>query len=65
MVNLLASYWFAWDLIFQAEKVIAELNKTFPDDGLLPIYISPDRGIGSYSTITFGAMGDRYWSLKT
>jgi hypothetical protein len=65
MVNLLASYWFAWDLIFQAEKVIAELNKTFPVDDLLPIYISPDRGIGSYSTITFGAMGDRYWSLKT
>ena len=46
--------------MFQAENVIAVLNKTFPDDGLLPIYISPDRGTGSYSTITFGAMGDRY-----
>ncbi|KAL9402978.1 hypothetical protein Peur_006827 [Populus x canadensis] len=45
----------------KAENVIAELNKTFPDDGLLPIYISPDRGIGSYSTITFGAMGDSFY----
>lgn len=46
--------------MFQAEKVILELNKTFPDDGLLPIYINPDKGTGSYSTITFGVMGDRY-----
>ncbi|CAN0880422.1 Mannosyl-oligosaccharide 1,2-alpha-mannosidase MNS1 [Linum grandiflorum] len=42
----------------KAEKVILELNKTFPADGLLPIYISPDTGIASSSTITFGAMGD-------
>ncbi|KAJ6358223.1 hypothetical protein OIU78_005953 [Salix suchowensis] len=51
------------DLKYQlkAENVIAELNKTFPDDGLLPIYISSDRGIGSYSTITFGAMGDSFY----
>ena len=42
------------------EKVIVALNKTFPADGLLPIYINPDSGTGSYSTITFGAMGDRY-----
>ncbi|CAI0410087.1 unnamed protein product [Linum tenue] len=44
----------------KAERVILELNKTFPADGLLPIYISPDTGTGSISTITFGAMGDRY-----
>ncbi|KAM7259841.1 hypothetical protein ACFE04_015582 [Oxalis oulophora] len=43
----------------KVEKVILELNKTFPADGLLPIYISPDRGPGTYGTITFGAMGDR------
>ncbi|CAN0839919.1 Mannosyl-oligosaccharide 1,2-alpha-mannosidase MNS1 [Linum grandiflorum] len=43
----------------KAEKVILELNKTFPADGLLPIYISPDTGAGAISTITFGAMGDR------
>ncbi|KAL7183800.1 hypothetical protein ACSBR2_026051 [Camellia fascicularis] len=40
------------------ENVIAQLNKTFPADGLLPIYINPHRGTQSYSTITFGAMGD-------
>ncbi|KAG8657628.1 mannosyl-oligosaccharide 1,2-alpha-mannosidase MNS1 isoform X2 [Manihot esculenta] len=45
----------------KAEKVILELNKTFPDDGLLPIYINPDKGTGSYSTITFGAMGDSFY----
>ncbi|KAJ6727564.1 MANNOSYL-OLIGOSACCHARIDE ALPHA-12-MANNOSIDASE-RELATED [Salix purpurea] len=45
----------------KVENVIAVLNKTFPDDGLLPIYISPDRGTGSYSTITFGAMGDSFY----
>lgn len=45
--------------LFQVENVILELNKTFPDDGLLPIYINPHKGTSSYSTITFGAMGDR------
>ncbi|CAN0880435.1 Mannosyl-oligosaccharide 1,2-alpha-mannosidase MNS1 [Linum grandiflorum] len=45
----------------KAEKVILELNKTFPADGLLPIYISPDTGIASSSTITFGAMGDSFY----
>ena len=38
--------------------MIAVFNKTFPDDGLLPIYIDPGSGRGR-STITFGAMGDR------
>ncbi|CAL1386776.1 unnamed protein product [Linum trigynum] len=45
----------------KAERVILELNKTFPADGLLPIYISPDSGTGSSSTITFGAMGDSFY----
>ncbi|KAJ8760005.1 hypothetical protein K2173_010861 [Erythroxylum novogranatense] len=44
-----------------AEKVIEVLNKTFPDDGLLPIYVNPRSGTGSYSTITFGAMGDSFY----
>ncbi|XP_031247267.1 mannosyl-oligosaccharide 1,2-alpha-mannosidase MNS1-like [Pistacia vera] len=45
----------------KAERVIEELNKTFPADGLLPIYINPERGARSYSTITFGAMGDSFY----
>ncbi|GAA0167125.1 protein modifying enzyme [Lithospermum erythrorhizon] len=51
------------DLKYQrkVEKVIAELNKTFPDDGLLPIYLNPESGKTSYSTITFGAMGDSFY----
>ncbi|CAA0829542.1 Mannosyl-oligosaccharide 1-2-alpha-mannosidase MNS1 [Striga hermonthica] len=43
------------------ENVIIELNKTFPSDGLLPIYINPHKGTRSYSTITFGAMGDSFY----
>ncbi|CAL5361029.1 hypothetical protein CsSME_00051857 [Camellia sinensis var. sinensis] len=45
----------------KVENVIAQLNKTFPADGLLPIYINPHRGTQSYSTITFGAMGDSFY----
>ncbi|KAL0012777.1 hypothetical protein SO802_007885 [Lithocarpus litseifolius] len=45
----------------KVENVIAQINKTFPDDGLLPIYISPQRGTSQYSTITFGAMGDSFY----
>ncbi|KAH0920757.1 hypothetical protein HID58_020775 [Brassica napus] len=45
----------------KVEKVITELNKNFPADGLLPIYISPDNANPSYSTITFGAMGDSFY----
>lgn len=45
----------------KVENVITELNKTFPSDGLLPIYINPDRGSRSYATITFGAMGDSFY----
>ncbi|TXG69529.1 hypothetical protein EZV62_004464 [Acer yangbiense] len=45
----------------KVERTIAEISKTFPDDGLLPIYINPERGTGSYSVITFGAMGDSFY----
>ncbi|CAI9753822.1 unnamed protein product [Fraxinus pennsylvanica] len=45
----------------KVEDVILELNKTFPPDGLLPIYINPHSGTSSYSTITFGAMGDSFY----
>ncbi|KAL8170761.1 hypothetical protein V2J09_022565 [Rumex salicifolius] len=45
----------------KVENVISVLNKTFPDDGLLPIYINPENGEGSPSTITFGAMGDSFY----
>ncbi|KAI7737959.1 hypothetical protein M8C21_004921 [Ambrosia artemisiifolia] len=45
----------------KVENVILVLNKTFPDDGLLPIYINPHRGTHSHSTITFGAMGDSFY----
>ncbi|KAL5176633.1 Mannosyl-oligosaccharide 1,2-alpha-mannosidase MNS1 [Glycine soja] len=51
------------DLKYQqkVENVIAQLNKTFPDDGLLPIYINPHSGAAGYSPITFGAMGDSFY----
>ncbi|PWA85792.1 alpha-mannosidase [Artemisia annua] len=45
----------------KVENVILELNKTFPADGLLPIYLNPHRGTTSHSTITFGAMGDSFY----
>ncbi|XP_050218260.1 mannosyl-oligosaccharide 1,2-alpha-mannosidase MNS1-like [Mercurialis annua] len=45
----------------KAENVITELRKTFPADGLLPIYINPHTGLSSYSVITFGAMGDSFY----
>lgn len=51
--------------MFQVENVILQLNKTFPADGLLGIYLDPNRGTTSYSTITFGAMGDRYQLSST
>ncbi|KAL1197415.1 Mannosyl-oligosaccharide 1,2-alpha-mannosidase MNS2 [Cardamine amara subsp. amara] len=45
----------------KVEKVISVLNKNFPADGLLPIYINPDTANPSYSTTTFGAMGDSFY----
>ncbi|XP_038984687.1 mannosyl-oligosaccharide 1,2-alpha-mannosidase MNS1-like isoform X2 [Phoenix dactylifera] len=45
----------------KVENVIIQLQKTFPSDGLLPIFINPHSGAASYSTITFGAMGDSFY----
>ncbi|RDX86724.1 Mannosyl-oligosaccharide 1,2-alpha-mannosidase MNS1, partial [Mucuna pruriens] len=45
----------------KAEKVIKELYRTFPDDGLLPIYLNPLTGTKSSGTVTFGAMGDSFY----
>lgn len=45
----------------KAENVITQLQKIYPNDGLLPIYINPHSGTASYSTITFGAMGDSFY----
>lgn len=45
----------------KVEKVVKELQKTFPADGLLPMYINPRSGTAAYSTITFGAMGDSFY----
>ncbi|CAK7345676.1 unnamed protein product [Dovyalis caffra] len=45
----------------KVEKVIEELRKTLPVDGLLPIYINPHSGTAAYSPITFGAMGDSFY----
>ncbi|KAK1327123.1 Mannosyl-oligosaccharide 1,2-alpha-mannosidase MNS1 [Acorus calamus] len=48
----------------KVEKTISHLWKNFPSDGLLPIYINPHSGkpsTSSYSTITFGAMGDSFY----
>jgi hypothetical protein len=60
-VYSLCKFWGTGLLIFQAEKVIKELRKSFPEDGLLPIYINPQTGTKSAGAITFGAMGDRWW----
>ncbi|PKA50854.1 Mannosyl-oligosaccharide 1,2-alpha-mannosidase MNS1 [Apostasia shenzhenica] len=45
----------------KAENVISQLRKSFPSDGLLPIFINPHTGSASYSTVTFGAMGDSFY----
>ncbi|KAF7806683.1 mannosyl-oligosaccharide 1,2-alpha-mannosidase MNS1-like [Senna tora] len=45
----------------KVEKVITEINKIFPADGLLSIYINPVSGTTSYGSITFGAMGDSFY----
>lgn len=58
--GMLPVNWMACIFMFQVENVIVQLNQSFPADGLLPIYVNPHRGTSSYSTITFGAMGDRY-----
>ncbi|MQL68163.1 hypothetical protein Taro_000383 [Colocasia esculenta] len=46
------------------ERVITQIQKTYPSDGLLPIFINSHSGTPSYrSTITFGAMGDSGYFL--
>ncbi|PHU14975.1 Mannosyl-oligosaccharide 1,2-alpha-mannosidase MNS2 [Capsicum chinense] len=47
----------------KVEKVILELSRNFPDDGLLPIHINSagEEVEFVYSTITFGAMGDSFY----
>jgi mannosyl-oligosaccharide alpha-1,2-mannosidase len=45
----------------KAEKVIKQLRKVFPRDGLLPYYINPDTGEPTDSVITFGGMGDSFY----
>ncbi|CAO2189197.1 unnamed protein product [Urochloa humidicola] len=46
----------------KAENVIRQFQKIFPSDGLLPININPHSGaVKSYSTITFGAVGDSFY----
>jgi mannosyl-oligosaccharide alpha-1,2-mannosidase len=45
----------------QVENTIKQLRLSFPKDGLLPIYISPDSGQPTISKVTFGAMGDSFY----
>ncbi|XP_020103237.1 mannosyl-oligosaccharide 1,2-alpha-mannosidase MNS1-like [Ananas comosus] len=45
----------------KVENTIKQLQKIYPKDGLLPIFINPHSGTPSYSTITFGAMGDSFY----
>ncbi|KAM0916929.1 hypothetical protein ACQ4PT_009926 [Festuca glaucescens] len=45
----------------KVKNVIRQLQKIYPSDGLLPVYINPHSGTSSYSTITFGAMGDSFY----
>ncbi|KAK7843597.1 mannosyl-oligosaccharide 1 [Quercus suber] len=44
----------------KVENVIAQINKTFPDDGLFPIYISPQRGKSKYHNLwCYGEMWEK------
>ncbi|KAJ4754931.1 hypothetical protein LUZ62_089336 [Rhynchospora pubera] len=45
----------------KVENSMKQFKKILPSDGLLPIYINPHSGTASYSTITFGAMGDSFY----
>ncbi|CAM6075530.1 unnamed protein product [Sphagnum tenellum] len=45
----------------KVENTIKQLRLSFPKDGLLPIYISPDSGQPTISKVTFGAMGDSFY----
>ncbi|QCD80331.1 mannosyl-oligosaccharide 1,2-alpha-mannosidase MNS1-like isoform X1 [Vigna unguiculata] len=45
----------------KVEKVIKGLHATFPDDGLLAIYLNPLTGTQTGGSVTFGAMGDSFY----
>ncbi|KAJ7560768.1 hypothetical protein O6H91_04G145000 [Diphasiastrum complanatum] len=45
----------------KVEKVIQQIRKFFPQDGLVPIFINPNSGQPTTSRITFGAMGDSFY----
>ncbi|KAI4335347.1 hypothetical protein L6164_014001 [Bauhinia variegata] len=47
--------------LHRVENVMKGIYRTFPADGLLPIYINPYTGTTEFSTITFGAMGDSFY----
>lgn len=44
-----------------AEKVMLELDKNQPEDGLVPIYVQPDTGKYQGSLIRLGSRGDSYY----
>jgi len=43
------------------ERVIERMAESPPEDGLFPIYISPQTGKGASRQISFGAMGDSFY----
>ncbi|CAI5473852.1 unnamed protein product [Closterium sp. Yama58-4] len=45
----------------KAENVIKQIEKIFPEDGLVPMFISIDSGEPTSSHITFGSMGDSFY----
>jgi len=45
----------------KAERVIETLSKAPHNNGLFPIFISPDTGHFTTSKVTFGAMGDSFY----
>lgn len=44
-----------------AEKVMEELDKNQPEDGLVPIYVQPDTGKYQGKLIRLGSRGDSYY----
>jgi mannosyl-oligosaccharide alpha-1,2-mannosidase len=45
----------------KAEAVIEALDRVKPAHGLYPIYVSPDSGALTTSTVAFGALGDSFF----
>ena len=44
-----------------AEQVIEKMDAYKPQNGLYPIYVSPDSGAPTSSHVTFGALGDSFY----